>query len=254
MRPKHIPSPHDVSLRENISYHASKLRRRLVEQGASTESAQRAADKYAASRRAMEDLVGEALAASDALARVPTRHRRYVRAMASGWFRLTRRLSVEQWPDALASLAARNIREGMDAESVRAALGAVWRYLAPPLAPSEFERMMALAGAKSEPAGDDELAALSRPSPLQSFGERLAREKLCAALATQDPVVRRCVALRLLRELRCEKLASELDLSLDDVKLILEKMRPWVHRFTTYYDATGFWVDGARKFRLVLTS
>jgi len=180
-----------------------------------------------------------------------------LRNLARGWFRVSREQEPVKWPEALARLATGYVREGLDEQSVRAALAAVWRHLAPALPESEFARMMELVGKVSAEERrprrlrwQDGIARVAEPTPLEEFGARLAVEHLRMALARQDPVVKRCVALRLLRHLSCEKLAGELELTLDEVKLILERMRPWVKRFTTYFERDWYWQDGARRFTL----
>lgn len=70
------------------------------------------------------------------------------------------------------------------------------------------------------------------------------------SLSGVDPLVKRCVSRRLLRLDGFEKLAADLQLTLEEVKRILRHMRPWVRRYTTYYDPDRFWSEDGRKFTL----
>jgi len=242
---------------DRIEHQAGKLRKRLLDKGVSEPDAKAAAEKYAAARKAVEELLCSAMGAADELARLPMPDRKTMQNLAKGWYRITREEELAKWPDELARLATRYIAEGLDEQSVRAALAAAWKHLAPALPESEFLRMMelvgkvqALARPPAAPRKADGFRAVTEPTPLDAFSESNAFEQLRMALARQDPVVRRCVALRLLRHTSFQRLADELDLTLDDVKLILEKMRPWVKRFTLYFDRDYLWTETARKFTL----
>jgi len=88
------------------------------------------------------------------------------------------------------------------------------------------------------------LTEVTRDTPLERYRRRRAVGCLRLALAQHQPVVKRCVAERLCHHRPVPELARELFLSEDQVRDILERMRPWVHRFTTFFDSDWYWVDG----------
>ncbi len=66
---------------------------------------------------------------------------------------------------------------------------------------------------------------------------------LRSALARHQPVVKECVFKRLLDHESCGELATEFDLRPNEVRVILGRVRRWVHRFTSYFDDDRYWSD-----------
>ncbi len=93
-------------------------------------------------------------------------------------------------------------------------------------------------------------ASIDKPSPLEVFTWNRAQEQLRFALAGLDPIVKRCVSLRLLRQDSFKKLAEELEVSLDEVREILTCLRTRVHKYTTYFDRDWYWDESAKRFTL----
>ncbi len=90
-----------------------------------------------------------------------------------------------------------------------------------------------------------ELSEVEKATAFEEFTRTRATGQLRDALAMQLPVVRHCVARRLCEHASYDDLAEELDLTRGQVAGILEKVRPWGHRFTTYFEDDWYWVDGA---------
>jgi len=83
---------------------------------------------------------------------------------------------------------------------------------------------------------------------VDNFSQRRLVQALRGALAPFQPLVRRCVALRLWEHRSFDELAEDLGISRDDVADILTKLRPYVRRFTNYFDQDWYWVDGGKKY------
>ncbi len=88
------------------------------------------------------------------------------------------------------------------------------------------------------------LSAAQQETVLERFTRKRATEQLREALANQMPVVKECVVLRLCEHWPYDKLARKLELTREQVGEILEKVRPWVYRFTTYFEDDWYWVEG----------
>ncbi len=94
------------------------------------------------------------------------------------------------------------------------------------------------------------LAEIDQPSAFGLFTRKQATDALRECLAVHEPIVRRAVALRLTRLLSPEEIAAQLELELEDVHDILTQMRPWVHRFTGFFDQDRYWQDDARPYSI----
>jgi len=81
---------------------------------------------------------------------------------------------------------------------------------------------------------------------LERVTRRRAEEMLREALGMHQSVVKECVALRLCKRLGYDEIARELELTREDVEHILSKLRPWVRRFTTFFDTDWYWVESAK--------
>jgi len=87
------------------------------------------------------------------------------------------------------------------------------------------------------------LKEVTRDSTLERFKRTRATAQLRMALAPHQEVVKLCVAERLCHHKDTAALARDLKLTEDQVKEILARMRPWVHRYTTYFDSDWYWLD-----------
>ncbi len=92
--------------------------------------------------------------------------------------------------------------------------------------------------------GVSAVSVINDRSPLERILRQRAVEGFQNALAVHQPVVKACVARRLLDRLSYEELARELCLRKENVADILEKMRPEVAKFTRYFDDDWYWVEG----------
>lgn len=82
------------------------------------------------------------------------------------------------------------------------------------------------------------------PGPVQPR-YRSAPEALRRALEPFHMVVQECVVQRLLHGKTHSELAESLALPQDQVKRILERMRPWVVRFVGHFSDDRFWAEAA---------
>jgi len=87
-------------------------------------------------------------------------------------------------------------------------------------------------------------SVVMKETTLERYRRKEAARALRNALAPHDQVVKVCVAERLCHHLSREQLADKCGLSEGQVEDILERMRPWVHRFTTFFDSDWYWMDG----------
>ncbi len=94
------------------------------------------------------------------------------------------------------------------------------------------------------------LSEIDQPSAFGLFTRKQATTALRDCLAVHEPIVRRCVALRLTRLLTPEEIAAQLELELEDVDDILTQMRPWVHKFTGFFDQDRYWRDDAPRYSI----
>ena len=83
-------------------------------------------------------------------------------------------------------------------------------------------------------------------APIQVMQEDRAKAALAYALSLHQPVVRECVVRRLLDKWSYEQLATELDLTRQQVRDILARLRRWVARFTDYFEDDSYWADRRR--------
>lgn len=100
-------------------------------------------------------------------------------------------------------------------------------------------------GRRPSPTGL-EFAAVVEATPLEKESRTRATEQLRMALAPHQQVVKLLVADRLTRRPSFQALAKRYGLTVEDVADILQKMRGWVAKYTTYYQDDWYWVDGAR--------
>jgi hypothetical protein len=110
----------------------------------------------------------------------------------------------------------------------------------PKLKASARERHKVLSGARE----------VSDATPVDRFTRQRAVRMLREALALHQPVVKKCVAERLCNHKSFQQLAEELNLSVDEVKDILAKLRGWVHKFTTYFENDWYWVETGKNYFL----
>ena len=89
------------------------------------------------------------------------------------------------------------------------------------------------------------ITEVEKETPLEMFTRQRATQQLRFALAPHQPVVKRCVALRLSKHKSYKALAEELGLSTEQVEDILTRMRGWVSGYTTYFDHDWYWKEGA---------
>ncbi|MEO0085318.1 MAG: hypothetical protein ABIK37_01665 [candidate division WOR-3 bacterium] len=71
-----------------------------------------------------------------------------------------------------------------------------------------------------------------------------AHEALRRALEPFHTVVQECVVQRLLHGRSQAELAEKLALPQEQVRCILDKMRPWVTRFVGHFNDDRFWSEG----------
>ena len=84
---------------------------------------------------------------------------------------------------------------------------------------------------------------VTSPDAFEKEKRRRAEEQLRSALSLLDPVAKNCVALRLSKLWRYDVIADELEITRADVEDILGRVRPWLARLTTYFDADWWWQD-----------
>jgi hypothetical protein len=99
-------------------------------------------------------------------------------------------------------------------------------------------------GRTIRPREEIPFAEVTKETPLERFRRRRAVEQLREALAPHQPVVKQCVAERLCLHRPTAELARELHLTEQQVEEILARVRPWVHRYTTYFDPDWYWQEG----------
>lgn len=71
-----------------------------------------------------------------------------------------------------------------------------------------------------------------------------AHEALRRALEPFHTIVQECVVQRLLHGRSQAELAERLALPQDQVKRILDRMRPWVTKFVGHFNDDRFWAEG----------
>jgi hypothetical protein len=257
-----------------------RYRRGLLDHGIEPGRAEEITAHYDEGIAAVRALVQRAQEVSDGLGRLKIVDRRRLGDMARSIYALWRRIKREDWPDALISRVVPYAREGLDLSTVIAVTVACYRELdhgGAPMDAKEFEQVaevrigegvtmeevkmpndqlpMTNDGTqaaeprrrRNAPGSDRVAAGTVKPTPLEQFSEKRAVEQLRLALARFEPVVKKCVAFRLLKHESYKKLAKELDLSLEEVKEILAAVRPKVRAFTTYFDTDWHWVEGAKR-------
>jgi hypothetical protein len=184
-------------------------------------------------------------------------------------YAVSRKVEYRFWPGVMAWLAAREIRDGMDRDSIVAVVSVCWFLSSGRSAPGNLGQLVDEAlvqiteefrsedsTKKSQPEGekrevpDRDVAELGKQTPLESYTRKRALESLRFALAMHQPVVKRCVVLRLIKQHSFEALAKELELSLTDVSDILSRMRAWVLRYTNYFEKEWYWTEGGKKYRI----
>ena len=99
--------------------------------------------------------------------------------------------------------------------------------------------------AKRRPEPQISFAHVMAATPLERIRKAGAEKALREALGVHQPLVKECVALRLCKHLGFDELAERLDLTRRDVEEILEKMRPWVKRYTAFFDSDWYWQEAA---------
>ena len=87
---------------------------------------------------------------------------------------------------------------------------------------------------------------VKRETALERVRKAKAESALRECLSVHEPVVKDCVALRLCKHLGYDEIARECDLTREDVADILAKLRPYVARFTTFFQSDYWWTEGAR--------
>jgi hypothetical protein len=161
------------------------------------------------------------------------------------------------------------VRQGLDRETLVAVLSLCWFLLSGRSAPgnlgqlvdealvqiteevrSEYSTKKSEREKERREVSDRDVAALGKQTPLESYTRKRALESLRFALAMHQPVVKRCVILRLIKQYSFEALARELELSLADVSDILSRMRVWVLRYTNYFENEWCWTEGGKKYRI----
>lgn len=88
------------------------------------------------------------------------------------------------------------------------------------------------------------VAFLMDETPLEVQRRENGLKGLRDALVRFQPVVKRCVVRRLIDRLSYAKLPAELRLSRDQVQEILSQLKPWVAKYTTYFDDDWYWFEG----------
>ncbi|MBM3315137.1 hypothetical protein FJY71_04755 [candidate division WOR-3 bacterium] len=96
-------------------------------------------------------------------------------------------------------------------------------------------------------ASDTSVKRVLEPTPLELHRREMARDGLRQALAGHQPVVRLCVAERLLKGASHAELCERYGLDRAQLDDMFAQMRPWVRGFTVQFDADHFWVEGARR-------
>jgi hypothetical protein len=166
-------------------------------------------------------------------------------------------------------VAAQQVRQGLDRETLVAVLSVCWFLLSGRTAPGNLGQLVDEAlvqlteefrsedsTKKSErekekrEVSDRDPASFGQPTPLETYTRKRALESLRFALAMHQPVVKRCVVLRLIKQYSFEALAKELELSLADVSDILSRMRVWVLRYTNYFEKEWYWTEGGKKYQI----
>ena len=95
------------------------------------------------------------------------------------------------------------------------------------------------------------LSKLSEKTPLETFSRKKAVVQLRDALASHTPVVKLCVAERLSKHKSYAELAKQFYLTVEEVTDIMEKMRKWVSRYTTYFENDWYWKDEGQPRKLM---
>jgi hypothetical protein len=190
-------------------------------------------------------------------------------SFAQKLYAVGRKVEYRFWPGVMAWLAAREIRDGMDRDSMVAVVSVCWFLSSGRSAPGNLgqlvdealvqiteEVMIEDSAKKSQPeqerreVSDRDPASLGKRTPLETYTRKRALESLRFALAMHQPVVKRCVILRLIKQHSFKALAKELELSLADVSDILSRMRVWVSRYTNYFENEWYWTEGGKKYRI----
>jgi DNA-directed RNA polymerase subunit N (RpoN/RPB10) len=258
---------------ERVERQVRRFRGRLEEQAMPPARLEEAVERYQCRRMDMTRLELTAKAAADHLGRMPLTQRGrlilYVRAL----YGVSRKFSLVEWPHRMCAVAAGRIQGGLEPVTVVAVLEALWRELsgqAPPeglaervqefaakLPISEPEVVVSVVSPKKERpkkvkrvVSDRDVAELGQQTPLELYTRKRALESLRFALAMHQPVVKRCVVLRLIKQYSFKALAKELELSLADVSDILSRMRVWVLRYTNYFENEWYWTEGGKKYQI----
>lgn len=267
-----------------------------------------AVHRYAAARTELTGVQDAARRASDALGSIKMKDRWHLATMVRRLYGTSRKVPRENWLEAFAVVTGRYIRDGIDEESLLAALRAVWRKLVTNPTEENLKRLTGLARAAGKPIEEGKrmpnaeadrnqprmntdkhgpgaesyhkatkstkrvsgvkrgasgvkrnassvkrpasIADMEKPTALETFSRNRAREQLRLSLADCDPIVKKCVVMRLLRLESFEDLARKLKLPVEDVGEILTRMRGLVRQYTTYFDRDWYWDETAKRFTL----
>jgi hypothetical protein len=263
-----------------IERQAGAFRLGLRKRGVSRERAEEGGRNFAQAQAALNRVVSAGEGVVERRTTVPMKDLVHYSNLARRIYAISHRLREDEWQFASAQAAVRWIGTGLDAGVVLDVLEACWRVLPHRLSDCRSAGVRELAEKLSregvtmeevkmpnyqlpmtndgtqaaEPkrrraatGSDRVMAGTVKPTPLEQYTEKRAVEQLRLALARFEPVVKKCVAFRLLRHESYKKLARELDLSLDEVNEILAAVRPKVRAFTTYFDTDWHWVEGTKR-------
>jgi hypothetical protein len=244
----------------NPCVQVDRYRLGLVKRGVSPERAAAFARAQTGYFESMVQVVGCIMAAYDQCGGGKPVDRNGISNMVRRVYGLIRRAERCDWPRLVVQVGGEWLAKGYDEPVVRAAMSSCFQVLGvASMDPVSVERgSMAVEQGKVMMDSEQKVGrvvrrqrrgavAELRQTPLESFARKRAVDQLTLALARFEPVVKRCVATRLLRHESYARLAKRLELSLDEVREILGMVRPYVSRFTTYFDTDWFWVEGARR-------
>lgn len=240
-----------------------RFRREMEARGATPD----AVAHYTEYRQEITRLEDAAKSTADRLGRVPLCRRMHLVVYARKLYAVSRRVERRFWPEAMANLTAAAVRSGLDRDTLVEVLSVCWFLLSGSSAPGNLGQLVDEAlvrntegvmsedsTKKSRPkkakreASDRDVASAGKQTPLESYSRKRALESLRFALAMHQPVVKRCVLLRLIKRYSFDALAKELELSLEEVNDILSRMRAWVLRYTCYFEDEWYWTQSGKKY------
>ncbi len=123
----------------------ARFRFGMAERGLDPKQLDRATRKYTAAHIDMNRLVDAAVEASDRLGRIRLTDRYHIQNMARTLYGRSRKAPKERWAEAFALVAGRYILEGIEQQSVLAALEACWRVLVPDTTDQETAAVVEMA-------------------------------------------------------------------------------------------------------------